>query len=141
MNLERIEAENITGSDQLDALVYLAEYAKVHFCDAHFTGYICIAILACECMLVCSSTSDHTCKHNRGALSRIGTCRCRSKVLQGSTEQSQQRVYGCKVLQHSCLLGMQNCCVGFENTAKTTASQAQVSDVMQQKRLLQGPDS
>ena len=29
MNLERIEAENITGSDQLDALIYLAEYAKV----------------------------------------------------------------------------------------------------------------
>ena len=29
MNLERIEAENITGSDQLDALMYLAEYAKV----------------------------------------------------------------------------------------------------------------
>ncbi|KAL3158903.1 anaphase-promoting complex component apc8 [Trebouxia sp. C0010 RCD-2024] len=28
MNLERIEAENITGSDQLDALIYLAEYAK-----------------------------------------------------------------------------------------------------------------
>lgn len=29
MNLERIEAENITGTDQLDALIYLAEYAKV----------------------------------------------------------------------------------------------------------------
>ena len=28
-NLERIEAENISGSDQLDALLYLAEYAKV----------------------------------------------------------------------------------------------------------------
>lgn len=28
MNLERIEAENISGSDQLDALIYLAEYAK-----------------------------------------------------------------------------------------------------------------
>ena len=29
MNLERIEAENISGADQLDALMYLAEYAKV----------------------------------------------------------------------------------------------------------------
>ena len=29
MNLERIEAENIAGTDQLDALIYLAEYAKV----------------------------------------------------------------------------------------------------------------
>lgn len=34
MNLERIEAENITGSDQLDALIYLAEYAKVHYLPA-----------------------------------------------------------------------------------------------------------
>ncbi len=35
MNLERIEAENISGSDQLDALIYLAEYAKV---TVHFSG-------------------------------------------------------------------------------------------------------
>lgn len=28
-NLDRIEAENISGSDKLDALLYLAEYSKV----------------------------------------------------------------------------------------------------------------
>lgn len=42
MNLERIEAENITGSDQLDALIYLAEYAKV-------TGRILIKVHASCC--------------------------------------------------------------------------------------------
>lgn len=42
MNLERIEAENISGSDQLDALIYLAEYAKV---AAYFSAPI--PVLSC----------------------------------------------------------------------------------------------
>lgn len=47
MNLERIEAENITGSDQLDALIYLAEYAKV---TADMLSVLCI-----KCLYVQSS--------------------------------------------------------------------------------------
>lgn len=44
MNLERIEAENITGSDQLDALIYLAEYAKVPpTCFVHFIAVLLIS--------------------------------------------------------------------------------------------------
>ncbi len=45
MNLERIEAENISGSDQLDALIYLAEYAKV---TVHFSGPILVLSWWCD---------------------------------------------------------------------------------------------
>ena len=53
MNLERIEAENITGSDQLDALVYLAEYAKVSCCIIQSSFFTAIAekiVLALNCL-------------------------------------------------------------------------------------------
>ncbi len=49
MNLERIEAENISGSDQLDALIYLAEYAKV---AAHFSGPILVLSSWCDAATV-----------------------------------------------------------------------------------------
>lgn len=45
MNLERIEAENITGSDQLDALIYLAEYAKV---NANMLSVLCNKCLSVQ---------------------------------------------------------------------------------------------
>ncbi len=50
MNLERIEAENITGSDQLDALIYLAEYAKV---NPAASLSVCISHASCSWLFTC----------------------------------------------------------------------------------------